>query len=378
MASGTYEEERALWFVTLTQTCNLKCIYCGSDDTFDVEDLSPHPRELTYDIERLERLRRETPPPVVCFYGGEPLIRLPLMRRAMDALRGSGVTFVLQTNGLLLHTMDDDMVTTLDAVLVSIDGDEHETDRNRGDGTYAKVIREITLLRQRGFRGDLIARMTVSDGHQIEPAVSHLLGLGLFDHVHWQLDVLWDSPMFARWEDFLGWRNTSYNPGITALAQKFREALDRGVVLGIAPFLGLLWSLLTRGRVDHIRCSAGFKAFNITTGGQVTACPIAPEFKSLAEVTPDFEPSSVHRSVSLDPKCLSCDILNMCGGRCLYANKTDWWGEEGFQEVCQTVRHIIKLMEDLLPHVQRAIASGRVTLEQFHYPRYNNSIEVIP
>lgn len=116
--------------------------------------------------------------------------------------------------------------------------------------------------------------MTVSDGHNIEPAVKHLLELGLFDHVHWQLDVLWDSPMFARWDDFLGWRDNNYNPGITKLAHLFKENLEKGKtllfvfltsklctgkVLGIAPFLGILWSLLNNQKITHIRCSAGYK-----------------------------------------------------------------------------------------------------------------------
>ena len=52
--------------------------------------------------------------------------------------------------------------------------------------------------------------MTVSNGSNIYDDVMHLIDLDrteteppLFDHVHWQMDVLWDSPKFARWDNFL-------------------------------------------------------------------------------------------------------------------------------------------------------------------------------
>ena len=57
--------------IQLGGACNLKCIYCGSGDTFDMEDLSPHPAEIDYDLSALSYLKRESAPPVICFYGGE-------------------------------------------------------------------------------------------------------------------------------------------------------------------------------------------------------------------------------------------------------------------------------------------------------------------
>ena len=39
------------------------------------------------------------------------------------------------------------------------------------------------------FTGELIERMTWSGNNDIYKSVIHLLNLGLFDHVHWQLDA---------------------------------------------------------------------------------------------------------------------------------------------------------------------------------------------
>ena len=38
----------------------------------------------------------------------------------------------------------------------------------------------------------------------------------------------------------------------------------------------------------------------------------------------------------------------------------------------------MKEMHRILPAVQRSIEKGTFTVEDFHYPAYNNSIEVIP
>ena len=66
-----------LWFLTLTQNCNLKCSYCGSDETFegDIEDISPHPRDLTFATELYQKLNTDEDP-IICFYGGEPLLKV--------------------------------------------------------------------------------------------------------------------------------------------------------------------------------------------------------------------------------------------------------------------------------------------------------------
>ena len=409
--------ERPLWFLTLTQRCNLKCVYCGSDETFDIEDLSPHPAEIDYDLSALAYLKRESAPPVICFYGGEPLLRLETIYRIMDDVLGRDFEcdYVFQTNGLLLDRVDDEHLHRVRTILISVDGDAKTTDLNRGAQTYEKVVAIAARLRhERHWTGDLIARMTVGEWSNIERDVRHLLGLGLFDHVHWQLDVLWDSPKFARWDDFLGWRDGSYNPGITRLAEHFAAEVRAGRVPGIVPFVALAYSVVAGKPARHIRCSSGWKSFNVTTGGLVTSCPIAAECDPVADIqkpfdlrayhqslaTGDachqhrrpaprageapfvFDPVSVHGSVRLggDGRCQDrCDIYGDCGGRCLYASNTDWWGADGFDEVCVTVRHLSREVRRLIvPAVQDAIARGILSLEDFHYPRFNNTTEIIP
>ncbi|KAG1691011.1 hypothetical protein DVH05_027294 [Phytophthora capsici] len=68
-----------LYFLTLTQRCNLACTYCGSSEEVDIEDLVD-PLDCKYKVDALSKLT--TPlnngkePMVICFYGGEPLLQL--------------------------------------------------------------------------------------------------------------------------------------------------------------------------------------------------------------------------------------------------------------------------------------------------------------
>lgn len=156
---------------------------------------------------------------------------------------------------------------------------------------------------------------------------------------------------------------------------------EREEAAGDCPFLPLLHTLIT-GEKATLRCGSGRDAFNVRTGGGISACPIAPDSDlqyDLAHISDaDFTPEKVRDSVKIGGLCLSCDAKDICGGRCLYANKTMWWGEEGFLAVCQTVKHLIQCMRDIQSDVESAIAQGIIELEDLQYPKYNNSVEVIP
>jgi len=365
-----------LVFLTLTQRCQLQCIYCGSSGNIDIEDIACHPPELTYDMKHLEKLN-SVKDLIVCFYGGEPLLQMGNIASAFKLLPHA--KFCLQTNGLLLPKLPDELLHKLDTILVSIDGDESTTDFNRGKGTYQKVLAGVKSIRDRKFKGDVIARMTVSEVCDIYQSVCHLLGLGIFDHVHWQLDCLWDSDMNARYKDFYGWRDKNYNPGITKLIEMFMENLRKGKVLGIVPFLGLLKSFINNEKVKRIRCGAGSSSFNITTGGLINACPIAPEFDPLADINDKkFKPEDLYDKKLIEGPCLTCPMNDRCGGRCLYTNKTQWWGLEGHKAVCNTIWHLIQSLEKCVPEIKEMILKDPTKREQIEYPKYNNSCEIIP
>ena len=376
------KEDKMLLFITLTQRCNLNCGYCGNGENEDIEDLAVHNPEVIYDVNLISKFNK-VKDLAVCFYGGEPLMRIPLIEKIMPLLPKA--KFCLQTNGVLLKKLKPEIVRQFNTILISIDGDEETTDFNRGKGMYKLLIKHSKWLRETcKFTGDLIARMTCSGVNDIYKSVTHLLNLGIFDHVHWQLDAEWDSDMDARYtndlaEGFVDWKDRIYNVGITNLMKDFMENLRNGKVLGIVPFLGLIKVFIKGEKIKRIMCGSGSDAFNVTTGGYINCCPIAPEFDPIADLKDDnFDHKNLYDTELIGGFCKECEILEKCGGRCLYANKDNWWGEEGRKHVCQTVFHLVKTIEENLDEIKKIVAEKQELMEQLDYPKFNNSTEIIP
>ena len=146
------------------------------DEDDDFEDLNVDyalPRRIGYDIKSLSSFCSQDPECVVTFYGGEPLLDVDLIEKIMDNVKAKH--FMIQTNGLLLDQLEPSYVNHLHTILVSLDGDQATTDFNRGKGTFKKVLNNLKLIRQNGFHGELIARMTVMEPMDVYEQVTRLV-----------------------------------------------------------------------------------------------------------------------------------------------------------------------------------------------------------
>ncbi len=351
----------------MTDVCNLDCSYCGG---FSIDDLEK--AEVSYSLEELKRFIDGDPEADVAFYGGEPLLRILLLQKMMDEL--SARSFLVQTNATHLDELPTSYLRRLHTLLVSVDGREKITDGYRGQGTYEKAVANAWDAKERGFTGDMVARMAVSKNSDIYEEVTHLSSLGLFDHIHWQLDVIWGE----MWEDLDAWLEGSYNPGITRLIDDWLDAMRGGRIPGIAPFQPVLSDMIA-GRKSHIRCGAGIDSFAITPRGEILTCPICPEFEfALLGDVRTASPEDIRDRVHVGEPCTSCDIKDICGGRCLFANKTKLWGEEGQEKVCGTVRHLVSELERIRPMVEELLEAGIISWDELDYPKINNCCEIIP
>jgi sulfatase maturation enzyme AslB (radical SAM superfamily) len=90
----------------------------------------------------------------------------------------------------------------------------------------------------------------------------------------------------------------------------------------------------------------------------------------------DADPLKLKR-VFVGKPCTECDALNLCGGRCLYANVTKRWGPEAYSQVCGTVRNLIGAISEQMPRIKKLIDDGRVQRKDFEYMKYNGC-EIIP
>jgi len=357
-----------LYIIFTTGQCNLRCKYCGGSFPENVV-----PWRVKYRIKDLERFMLGDDEPIICFYGGEPLLNSRFIKVVME--RFSDAKFVMQTNGILIRRLEPKYWLRFDTVLLSIDGRKEITDYYRGFGVYDKVIEAAKWLRMIGFNGDLIARMTISEHSDIYKDVTHLLSLNLFNHIHWQLDVIWSQ----RWRDFDKWCDNSYIPGLRRLIRMWLDKAENGVVLGIVPIIGILSVMIKGGVIDQPPCGAGLNSVAISTDGTILACPIAVdvEWAKLGNLA-EHDRESVLGKIRIGEPCTSCPYLKYCGGRCLYAHMERLWGEDGFRKVCRLTISLIDELMSIRDHVLRLIRDGVISEEQITYPPFNNTTEIVP
>jgi uncharacterized protein len=371
--------------VILTTECNLQCRYCFGEtmDDFD-EDFGDFeldyslPRKLDYDIRYLTKFCKKDPDCVLTFYGGEPLLNIEALKQVMDTVKAKH--FMIQTNGQFLDKLDTKYVNRFHTILVSIDGEEAVTDHYRGKGIFRKVMDNLKLIMKNGFKGELIARVTVMEPTDIYNQITWLLNNKEhpFSSIHWQLNAgFWGNDFVRR--DFKSWSQESYIPGVDKLAKFWVDQMEKtGTVLRLYPFLGIANSLLLDKEPSLMRCGGGWINYAIQTDGYIIPCPTMWGMKKYySGHIAETDPLHLGKVFVKNSPCTECDIMGVCGGRCLYANITKRWSDEAYSTVCNTVRGLVDSVESQLPRIRELIKQGKLSISDFEFVKFNGC-EIIP
>ncbi|MCA1649039.1 MAG: radical SAM protein [Acidobacteria bacterium] len=148
--------------VLTTLQCNFACDYCIQGDHGDYNKTAAKmsfetaARVAAWSEDRLDALTPESF--VLTFFGGEPLLNLPVMyylaERMWTACETRGVRMLINiiTNGLLLtpDVVDRLVPFGLNGVKVTLDGDRDAHNRMRplrgGQGTFDKIVQNVRLV----------------------------------------------------------------------------------------------------------------------------------------------------------------------------------------------------------------------------------------
>jgi len=350
-----------IYHIVTHPDCNLCCEYCCGK-SFDEPESNikfvSTPHSPTYKISDLcAFLKKDKDKPVsIIFYGGEPLLNIPFIKKVMDSKQINKIVdnFLIQTNGTLLSALPKKYVNKFHTILVSIDGDKKTTNKNRGEGTYQRVISNLQKIKKEGFGGELIARMAVEEPTDFFKDITYLLDNKdfKFSSVHWQLDAnMWHD--YSK-RDFSKW-SKKYDKDVTKLANLFIKEAKKGNLLRLYPFIGVLNTLLF-GEVYSIRCGSGVGNFTLQTDGKIVSCPIMQgiEDKVLGNIK-TTTPQKLIGKLNVKGPCLKCKDLELCGGRCLYSNLYPCWPKKGIEEICETITHLLREMERIAPQIQKLI-----------------------
>src|SRR6266850_650788 len=158
---GEVKSDTAELNVTLLTTlqCNFACDYCFQGDHGDYNEradkmsLDTAQRTIAWMTRELDRVRPEKF--VLTFFGGEPLLNLPVMyevaERMWDATQARQLPMYVNiiTNGLLLTpaVVDRMLPFGLNGVKITLDGDRDTHNRMRplrgGQGTFDRIVENV-------------------------------------------------------------------------------------------------------------------------------------------------------------------------------------------------------------------------------------------
>ena len=375
-----------IYHIVTTPDCNLCCEYCCGKSFSEPESklkFEDVPKEPKYTMAQLNSfLKKDKDKPVsLIFYGGEPLMNINFIKKLMDSQEKYKTVdhFLIQTNGTLLDKLPKKYVNKFHTILVSIDGGRITTNKNRGEGTWEKVTNNLKLIKANGFKGEIIARMTVEEPTNFYQDILDLVeptdkDAFTFTSVHWQLDAnMWHD---YKKRNFTEW-SKEYNKDISKVTKYWLKKLNKGKVLRFYPFMGLLDSLIYKAQY-HLRCGSGIGNFTILPHGKISSCPIMSGVKEyyLGDIK-SIAPKALPFKLTVGSPCTTCDDFELCGGRCLYSNLNPTWPKKGINEICQTTRHLIKEMKGIAPSVKELIDSKKIKKKDLGFLKYN-CCEIIP
>jgi MoaA/NifB/PqqE/SkfB family radical SAM enzyme len=123
----------------ITQRCNLSCIYCFPDSPHRKNEREFSTKEIFKLIDELYSLGTR----YITILGGEPLIRKDFPE-IVDYMARKRIIVETGTNGYFTKARINDL-NKLTLVCHSIDGDEASHDKNRGKGSFKKIIESLEL-----------------------------------------------------------------------------------------------------------------------------------------------------------------------------------------------------------------------------------------
>lgn len=308
----------------LTTRCNMHCQYCYSIKQSDGRTMAPcAPAEI---IQRT--IRAEAELIFVNFFGGEPTLEMPTVKRTVEYLRkikDKTIYLRLTTNGLCSAEDIDYLVDNNFSIVVSSDGlpDESSTLAKRRTAKLSE--RRIVQLADRKAVFRIRCTITTENLAALPESIRYWASLGV-KHVHLEpYNPIDDTPaaqsLLPHWQHF---------------AVVFDEALDAAEKAGVWVQTGAFMNLLTPSTYFCTGAAGKYRVFN--PDGSITTCYRVQnsnhkcrEFVVGTWVAGDdkAQVSQPHvlgdgvlrqHSINTMTPCSTCSYQLLCGGGCLMRN----------------------------------------------------------
>ncbi|MET3210766.1 UNVERIFIED_CONTAM: uncharacterized protein ABIC26_003727 [Paenibacillus sp. PvR008] len=351
--------------VCTTYMCNLRCPYCYQGH--EIHEKS-HALTMT-EIDKMfkavdgilamekEKGRYQNATHRMMLYGGEPLLPTTretvkeVVRRAVDEY---GFRIYAITNGTFLHDYLDffeQYKEEWDYFQISVDGPKSIHDRRRitagGQGTFDRIVRNIDMALERGFRIALRTNINKDNVDHLEELVSFVEQKGWHEHplFFWQISPVTDHygdnlpnhlpehkllvalyEKFGDLEEFLEKYSVQLGTDLSMRTSRIRQAITSKDWVMNNPSDSCTSTPNTLPIFKE--CSARehrFYAFGAE--GAIYACPESvgrSEF-AIGAFYPEFVINPIKhnmwdKDITDSEQCGTCSVSLFCGGGCAYSN----------------------------------------------------------
>jgi uncharacterized protein len=263
--------------LTVTDDCNLGCLYCYHNDGKGADTRSETMTSETArrSIDFLFENSGDLPKVVIVFFGGEPFLNFDLIASSVEYARekadGREIDFAVTTNGTLLT---DEVARFVEenkiGVTISIDGAGDVHDRYRcfpdGSPSFGAIEKKLADFLQIAQSRPVVARATVvRDYEDLLRTADQLLDLG-FAEVGFA-PVTTSDATYQLGRDEMNRLLAEFE----ALSGRFLDVAARGDLFGFSNLIDLL-VVLHEGEVKSHPCGAGIGLLAVDPAGRLCLC----------------------------------------------------------------------------------------------------------
>jgi uncharacterized protein len=351
-----------LWLI-VTNRCNLRCSYCFSRSEYMHAGGGMPQATASAGIDFLLQHSGQHRNLTLIFFGGEPLLDMPLMQHAVayahqaEARAGKRIRFTITTNGVCLtESVRRFLIDERFSVMISMDGDKKMQDASRpfpdGRGSFDTVASNTKAFLAEALPADLsvTVRTTLNRTH-----LGHIVELYRFLEEEMGFEAISTPIIHHPAPDGFGFTLDDvpkFESELLALSDRFVERCRTAQKLPEWPTIGTFLPMLERRSRPVRGCSAGRRAICVDPVGDIYPCErfiTLPEYR-LGNVHRDgFDMDLVHRLSRLDSvgfydRCKSCEALNYCKGTCT-AERVRYHDATGPDEViCAIYRALLRVI----------------------------------
>jgi radical SAM protein with 4Fe4S-binding SPASM domain len=291
-------------YLTLTDSCNLKCVYCYATERKKRENAN-YKTWKKYVSDIIDFAGK----PVFTFTGGEPLL-IPYIFDLADYIKSRGCDCILLTNGTLINSNEvaDRVAQLFYMVKISLDTqDESISQELRGPGIAEKVRFAFNLLSERKCNVQILATVTSKTCQNLES-----FSASFNNQVQFQ-------PLYQD----IGRAKSDENLSISGL--QYYNALTESGMFNLLPHFHQ--NIHKYRNNPYKRCAMANEELSIDADGNVFPCHILHfenfvcgnlNKEKISEIYKNSAVLNELRTVNVDtiPKCMTCIYRNICGGAC--------------------------------------------------------------